>query len=80
MRKINTPAINDVINSVAEYFKLSSKDITIRRGCDRDARSIAMRLSVRFCKKTTTLTTIGAYFHVGVNGISSNEKRCVERF
>jgi len=80
LRKINTPVIHDVITSVAEYFNLSSKDITIRRGCDRDARSIAMHLSVRFCKKITTLATIAAHFHIGVNGISSNEKRCLERF
>ena len=37
-----------------------------------------MYLTVRYCKRTESLAGIASHFSVGINGISSNTKKCEE--
>ena len=79
LAKINSFALDDIIRIVGEYFKLEKVDrIVVRKGADWDARKIAMYLTVRYCKRTESLASIASHFSVGINGISSNTRKCEE--
>ena len=77
--KINSISIDEIISSTCKYFHLKNpKSIIVRKAADRNARKIAMYLSVIYCKKTNSLAIIASYFGIGINGISSNTQRCKE--
>ena len=79
LAKINSLAVGDIIHIVGDYFNIRKKDrIVVRKSAARDARKIAMYLAVRYCKRTETLACIAAHFNVGINGISSNTRKCEE--
>ena len=79
LAKINSFAVDDIIRIVGEYFNLGKTDrIVVRKGADPDARKIAMYLTVRYCKRTESLVSIASHFNVGINGISSNTRKCEE--
>jgi hypothetical protein len=79
LAKINSLAVGDIIHIVGDYFNIRKMDrIVVRKSAARDARKIAMYLAVRYCKRTETLACIAAHFNVGINGISSNTRKCEE--
>jgi len=79
LARINSFSVDDVIRSVCKYFNLKNPNsVVLRKGADWNARKISMYLAVRCCKKTNSLARIASYFGVGINGISSNTKRCGE--
>jgi len=78
--KINAVSVDKVINCVAKSLNIKNHTkITLRKGCNRNARIIAMYLAVKYCKRINTLAEIGSFFGVGINGISSNTKKCKEK-
>ena len=80
LARLNSLSVDDVIRVVGEYFKLEKADrVVVRKGAILDARKIAMYLAVRHCKRTDSLARIASHFRVGINGISSNTKRCDEK-
>ena len=80
LARLNSLSVDDVIRVVGEYFKLENTDrVVVRKGAILDARKIAMHLAVRHCKRTDSLARIASHFGVGINGISSNTKRCDEK-
>ncbi len=73
LAKINSFTVEEIIEAVRQYFSLQNFEaITVRKASDRNARKIAMFLSVKHCKKTRSLTEIASYFGIGIYGISSN--------
>lgn len=76
--RINSFSVEDIIRTVAMYFNLEGEDkIAKRKGSNQYARKIAMYLAVKNCKKTNSLARIASYFGIGINGISSNTKKCL---
>ena len=79
LAKINSFTVEEIINTVREYFKLKqSEAIIIRRGSDKNARKLAMFLAVKYCKKVKSLGEIASHFNIGFFGLSSNTKKCKE--
>jgi REP element-mobilizing transposase RayT len=79
LAKINSFTVKEIINATRKYFELKSSDaIVIRKGANRDARKLAMFLSVKYCKKINSLAEIASCFKIGINGISSNTNKCKE--
>lgn len=79
LAKLNTFSVDNIIQAVGKHFFLKSIDqIVIRKGANRNARKIAMFLSVKHSKKISSLAEIASCFGVGINGISSNSIKCKE--
>ena len=79
LAKINSFSVDDIISVIGKYFNLEKIDLIVeRKGADLNARKIAMYLAVRHCKKNKSLVGIASYFGIGINGISSNTKKCKE--
>jgi putative transposase len=80
LARLNTLSVDDIILAVGKYFSLKNPDqIVVRKGADRNARKIAMYLSVKYCKRISSLSKIASYFGVGINGVSSNTVKCEEK-
>jgi hypothetical protein len=77
LARINSFSVNYIVRFTCEYFNLKNPNaIVLRKGADWSARRTAMYLAVRYRKRTDSLANIASYFGVGINGISSNTKRC----
>jgi REP element-mobilizing transposase RayT len=79
LARINSFAVEEIIETVRKYFKLkNSEAITIRRGSDKNARKLAMFIAVKYCKKVKPLAEIASHFNIGFFGLSSNTQKCKE--
>jgi len=66
---INSLSVHDVINAVSIYFKLDiSTRITERKGCNSEARKVAIYLSGKYCRKKASLTYLANNFGLKISG------------
>jgi hypothetical protein len=79
LAKLNTLSVQEIIQIVGEYSLIENLNkITKGKGANRNARKIAMFMSVKHCKKICSISEIAYHFGIGVNGVASNTSRCKE--
>ena len=61
---------DDIINAIAEYFKISKEEILQRRSKKKMARQIAMYLCTVYCSSRVSMSNLGKLFSVSLSGIT----------
>ena len=61
---------DDIINSVAAYFKISREDILRRRSKEKLPRQVAMYLCTIYCTSRVSMSDFGKLFSVSLSGVS----------
>ena len=73
---VNSASCDGIIDAVSEFYALDDKRrITIRRGCDREARGLAMYFAYKLCRKKDTLSSLAAKFGVRISGLKMARDR-----
>ena len=70
---------DNIVNAVAEYFKISRESILQRRSREKIARKIAMYLCTVYCTSRVSLSNLGKLFSVSLSGISIAKGRVKEK-
>jgi len=70
---------DNIVDAVAEYFKISRESILQRRSREKIPREIAMYLCTIYCTSRVSLNNLGKLFSVSVSGIARTRDRVKEK-
>ena len=65
--------VENIIDVVSRYFKLDTDQITNRKGCNSSARKLAIFLSGKHCRKSSTVTLLAKQFGLKISEFNSEE-------
>ena len=67
--------VDEIINHVANVFKIKSESILQRRSKDKDARRLAMYCASNYCRHRNTLSDLATRFGVSVSALAQARDR-----
>ena len=71
LTRINTLTVEEVVYVIASYFKLDTTQLTNRKGCNFEARNMAIFFVGKYCRKSNTVTLLAKYFGLKISGFNT---------
>ena len=75
LSKINSITFEKIIDTVINHYDISEKEILLKEKCHKEARKVAIYLSVEYCRRRETLTSLAKKFNMKISGIKQVRSR-----